>query len=141
MYRYENNKQKLTKSVCSVCGKIYNRVGNNVNVCLDCYDNDEERFRVLKYYIYENQGVTVDTVSKTLGIEPSHVLRYLRESKLEVTERDASRGLLRCKVCGKGIQSGEKCSDCNNSNNNLKGVSNRNYTNQNNKNNNKFRSK
>ncbi len=93
---------------CAKCNRIFAYVGNDL--CSRCAKNHEDDFKKVKDYLYDNPGATITEVSKETGVEKKQILRYLRESRIEIREEDNL--LLDCERCGKSIRIGRFCEQC-----------------------------
>lgn len=93
---------------CSKCGRVFSYKGSQV--CSRCASSDEDDFKKVKEYLYDNPGATVTEVSEETGVTEKQVLRYLRESRIEI--READNYLLDCERCGVPIKSGRFCDKC-----------------------------
>lgn len=95
---------------CRRCGKIFNYLGG-VPICQDCKKNDEEEFKRIKEYLYENPGASISQVSIALDVSIEKIKRYLKEGRLEIVGEDSNM-VLECEVCGKAIKTGRYCEMC-----------------------------
>lgn len=95
---------------CKECGKLFQYDGIS-KLCYRCRRKDEEDFRKVKDYIYDNQGATLTQVSEETGVSEDKILRYLREGRLEIVG-DNPGLLLDCERCGKAIRTGRYCDEC-----------------------------
>ena len=93
---------------CPRCNRIFAYRGNRL--CSRCLKNDEDDFKKVKEYLYNNPGATIVEVSEETGVEENQILRYLRESRIEIKEEDNL--LLDCERCGIPIRSGRFCDAC-----------------------------
>lgn len=93
---------------CTKCGRVFSY--NGVPICSRCSNTDEEDFKRVKEYLYDNPGATVMEVSEETGVSEKQILRYLRESRIEI--RDENNIFLDCERCGKPIKSGRFCDTC-----------------------------
>lgn len=93
---------------CDTCGKIYNSV-MGIKTCPVCLKIEEEKFRIIKDYIYANPGATIDEVSTELSVTKKTILRYLKEGRLETI---GDQKVLNCEHCGVPISYGKFCNDC-----------------------------
>ena len=94
---------------CKKCGKVF--AYNGHNLCPQCKKNEEEEFKIVKEYIYENPGADIQLVSQETGVEVKKILRYLREGKLEIREGNGNL-ILDCERCGTSIKTGRFCERC-----------------------------
>ena len=93
---------------CKKCGRAYAFAG--IDVCTRCATDDESDFRKVKEYLYDHPGSTVTEVSDETGVSERKILRYLRESRIEI--REDNNCLLHCERCDKSIRSGRFCDEC-----------------------------
>ncbi len=93
---------------CTKCGRVFSY--NGIPICARCSNNDEEEFKRVKDYLYDNPGATVMEVSQETDVTEKQILRYLREGRIEI--RDDSNLFLDCERCGKPIKSGRFCDVC-----------------------------
>jgi flagellar operon protein (TIGR03826 family) len=94
---------------CKECGKLFSSAGQKV--CPDCRSSEEEKFEIVKEYLWEHPNSTVIKVSKETGVEKELIIKFMREERL------AAEGLLidytlKCKRCGCEIKSGLFCDSC-----------------------------
>ncbi len=95
---------------CKECGKLFQYDGVN-KICYGCRKQDEEDFKRVKEFLYENPKETVTVVSEETEVCEEKILRYLRQGKLEITG-DSPGILLDCESCGKAIRTGRFCEKC-----------------------------
>lgn len=93
---------------CKKCNRIFQYKG--IEVCSRCASSDEDNFKKVKDYLYDNPGATIIEVSKETKVSEKEILRYLRESRIEI--READNLLLDCERCGVPIRSGRFCDSC-----------------------------
>jgi len=93
---------------CSKCGRVFAFTGSQV--CSRCSSSDEDDFKKVKEYLYDNPGASVFEVSQETGVAEKQILRFLRESRIEV--RESSNYILDCERCGTSIRSGRFCDKC-----------------------------
>ena len=68
---------------CRSCGKIFTYMGGQL-LCRKCRDIEEEQFKQVKEYLYENPGATITEVAMQLEISVKKIKQYLREGRLEI---------------------------------------------------------
>jgi len=95
---------------CRRCGKIFNYLGGPP-ICPVCKGLDEEDFKRIKEYLYDNPGASLSEVSNVLEISVEKIKGFLREGRLEIVGDDGNM-ILQCENCGKSIKSGRYCSEC-----------------------------
>ena len=93
---------------CEKCGRLFQSIAD-VKLCSRCRESDEDMFKVVREYVYDNPGATVVEVSQATNVPEKKILRFLREGKLE-TKGDAM--LIDCEKCGEPIASGRYCDRC-----------------------------
>jgi len=96
---------------CIRCGKVFAYTYNPV--CNKCLEKEEEEFKLVKEYIYENPGSTAYEVSEATGVSVEKIMKFLREERLELSSENANL-LLECESCGRPIKSGRYCEECKN---------------------------
>lgn len=95
---------------CKECGKLFQYDGIS-KLCYSCRKKDDEDFRRVKEFLYQNPKETITVVSEETEVSEDKILRYLREGKLEITG-DNSGILLDCESCGAAIRTGRYCEKC-----------------------------
>jgi flagellar operon protein (TIGR03826 family) len=95
---------------CKRCGKIFPYRG--VNVCNDCFDQEEKDFEDVKAYLEEHPGASTLEVSSKTDVEVRTITRFLREGRLEAEGIQVIDSDLTCDKCGKPIIMGRYCDDC-----------------------------
>ncbi|HHV95880.1 MAG TPA: MerR family transcriptional regulator, partial [Clostridiaceae bacterium] len=68
---------------CKRCGRIFNYIGG-VQLCPHCREEDEEDFKRIKRYLFENPKATVSEVASELNISIEKIKKFLREERLEI---------------------------------------------------------
>lgn len=93
---------------CERCGRMFQTIAG-IKICSRCRENDDEIYKVVKDYVYDNPGVTIDEVSAAVDVPEKMILKFLREGRLE-TQGEAM--LIECEKCGAPIKSGKFCNKC-----------------------------
>ncbi|MBM7615365.1 TIGR03826 family flagellar region protein [Alkaliphilus hydrothermalis] len=93
---------------CVKCGRAFAYKG--IDICNRCAHDDEADFKKVKEYLYDHPGATLQEVSEETEVSEKQILRYLRESRIEI--REESNCLLHCERCEKSIRSGRFCNEC-----------------------------
>ncbi len=94
---------------CPRCGKIFTYISRPI--CNSCLDMEENEFKVVKEYIYDNPGASISEVSAATEVSVEKIMRFLREERLEISS-DNSNLMLECERCGRAIKSGRFCENC-----------------------------
>ena len=79
-------------------------------ICSSCYELDEMDFKKIKEYLHTNPCAKIYEVVNALDMSVKKIKRYLRESRLEILEKN--NRFLFCEMCSKPIQSGKYCDEC-----------------------------
>jgi len=83
---------------------------NGSKLCARCLDNDEEDFKVVREYVYDNPGANIPEVAENTGVAEEKILKFLRQGKLIL--KDELSMVLDCERCGKPIKTGRFCEAC-----------------------------
>jgi len=94
---------------CPRCGKIFTYLGRPI--CSKCLENEENEFKVVKEYVYDNPGATISEVAQETEVTVEKIMRFLREERLEIKSENSNM-LLECERCGRAINSGRFCENC-----------------------------
>lgn len=95
---------------CVKCRRLFNYLGYGHFYCPMCRKSDEEDFKKVKDYIFENGVAPAMEVSEKTGISLERINQYLREGRLEIPE--GSPIFIKCEMCSVDIRSGRLCPDC-----------------------------
>lgn len=95
---------------CKKCGKIFNYLGGSP-ICPVCRQMDEDDFKRIKEYLYDNPKASLNQVSSELEISVEKIRRFLKDGRLEILS-DEGNMILDCESCGKSIKSGRYCPEC-----------------------------
>lgn len=94
---------------CEKCGRMFQSAAG-VKRCGRCRESDDDMYKVVREYIYDNPGATVPEVSEATDVPEKKILNFLREGRLE-TKGDTM--LIECEKCGDPIPTGKMCDKCN----------------------------
>lgn len=94
---------------CPRCGKIFTYIGRTI--CQNCMETEENEFKVVKEYIYDNPGATISEVAQETEVSVEKIMRFLREERLEIKSENSNM-ILECERCGRAINSGRFCEEC-----------------------------
>lgn len=95
---------------CRKCGKIFTYMGGSP-ICPACKQLDEEDFKRIKEFLYNNPGASLNHVSSELDISVEKIKRFLKDGRLEIVSEEGNM-FLECESCGKAIKSGRLCGEC-----------------------------
>ncbi len=93
---------------CPECGRIF--IGTGAEICSKCLEEEERQFEIVRKFLQDNPGVSVDYVCEETGITKERILRFLRQGRLLQAKLTGVE--LRCEVCGAIIFSGRVCDAC-----------------------------
>ena len=93
---------------CTTCGRIFNSV-MEIKRCPECRKKDETKFNMIREYLYDSPGATIEDVSENLDIARDKILHFLREGRLETM---GDHMVIQCEKCGESIHSGKYCEKC-----------------------------
>jgi flagellar operon protein (TIGR03826 family) len=96
---------------CQECGKVFASAGSKV--CSDCRQSEEEKFQLVKDYLWDHPNSTVPAVSEATGVEEKTIIKFIKEDRLQSEGLDIDYSL-ECKICGVKIESGIYCDSCRN---------------------------
>lgn len=94
---------------CKKCNRLFQYLSGPV-ICQNCKEDEEKIFKVVKEYIRENKGATIEEVSRETGASVSMIEKFLKQGRLEVAEGSPIE--TNCERCGKKIRSGKYCTSC-----------------------------
>ncbi|KXS48328.1 MAG: flagellar protein [Halanaerobium sp.] len=102
---------KMNLINCQECGKVFASAGSKV--CPDCRQSEEEKFELVKEYLWDHPNSTVPTVSEATGVKETMIIKFIKEDRLQSEGLDIEYSL-KCKTCGREIESGVYCDSCRN---------------------------
>jgi len=94
---------------CKSCGKLFNYL-NGPPLCTSCLKVLDEKFSVVKEYIYDHPGAGMQEVSDENEVTILQIQKWIREEKLSFSE-DSLVGI-ECENCGVIIRTGKYCPSC-----------------------------
>ncbi len=95
---------------CKMCGKLYNYIGGQTPICPTCQKLMDEKFSVVKQYIYDNPGASMQMVSEETEVPVKQIKIWVKEEKLSFSE--SSLIGVECEKCGALIRTGRFCNTC-----------------------------
>lgn len=94
---------------CKDCGKIFNYL-SGAPLCPACMKKLDDKYSIVKEYIYDNPGASIQQVSEENGVSVGQLKKWVREERLAFSE-DSLVGL-ECENCGTMIRTGRFCNRC-----------------------------
>lgn len=96
---------------CKSCGRLYNYFAGQI-FCPDCMSKLDEKFKLVKDYIYEHPHAGVQEISQEFEVAIPIIHRWIREERLSFAD-DSAIGIP-CEGCGVTIKTGRFCGKCKN---------------------------
>jgi len=93
---------------CKKCGRMFSSVNGQL-FCSKCRTSDEEDFKIVREYIYDNPDSTVVDVHEATEVAEEKILKFLRQGRLMLKGEGVG---LECERCGKSIITGRFCDKC-----------------------------
>lgn len=93
---------------CAKCGRMFS-ANMDQKFCEKCSVNDDELFKRVREYIYDNPSCSIPEVAEATEVEENLILKFLRQGKLELKGEGVGYG---CERCGISITSGRYCDKC-----------------------------
>jgi len=94
---------------CKKCGKLFNYIRSPI--CVECTDDDDKEFHLVKDYIYEHPKSNLSEISESTGVDNKVLLGFLREGRIAL--KTCSQ-YYTCARCGDQINTGVYCIKCKN---------------------------
>ncbi len=95
---------------CKKCGKLFSPKTNE-KVCPVCREEEEEKFKKVKEYLWDHPKASVEEVHEATGVEEELIIKFVKEDRLIAEGIDVDM-LLECERCGTQIKSGRFCQSC-----------------------------
>lgn len=91
---------------CIRCKQVFNMTDKPV--CPECIKNEERQFQVVKEFLEENRGSTLEEIVEATKVPVKRVQQFIKAGRLEGIEG----GGLKCARCGTLILKGKYCNKC-----------------------------
>ncbi len=65
---------------CKNCGTLFTSYGSKI--CPECTDKEEDEFRIVRDYIWDNPGGNMKQVSEATEVDLEKIMKWLREERL-----------------------------------------------------------
>lgn len=98
----------MTLKNCAKCGRMFAGEEHQKH-CSNCVENDDDLFKIVREYIYDNPDSTVKQTAEATEVSEEKILKFLRQGKLALKGDGVG---LDCERCGKNIPSGRFCDQC-----------------------------
>jgi flagellar operon protein (TIGR03826 family) len=94
---------------CKNCGKLFNYLAG-APICPACYKELDDKFSIVKEYIYNHPGAGMQEVSDENDVPIPQIQKWIREERLTFAEN--SMVGIECESCGVTIRTGRYCQSC-----------------------------
>lgn len=94
---------------CRSCTRLFNYIGGP-NICPQCRDELEKKYMVVKDFIRDNPGASIQTVADENDVSTQQIKQWIREERLEFAKD--STVTIECEKCGASIRTGRYCKAC-----------------------------
>lgn len=94
---------------CKYCKRLFNYI-TGLSICPACKEALEEKFKVVKDYLWENKGASIQQTAQDCEVPEMQIRQWLKEGRIELG-KDSAISLV-CRQCGEQIYSGEICDRC-----------------------------
>lgn len=96
--------------ICKECGGVMIFKGVGEYQCEKCKALDYDDYGKVRNYVEKHRGATAAETEAATNVTQRTIRHMLKEGRLQVTAD--SKVFLKCEMCGKNIQSGKLCTDC-----------------------------
>lgn len=94
---------------CRGCGRLFNYIGGTP-LCPACLKNLDDKFDMVKKYIYDNPSASIQQVSDENEVSIQQLNKWIREERLCFSENSVYG--IECENCGTMIRTGRFCQSC-----------------------------
>lgn len=94
---------------CKKCGTLFN-FEKGLPLCAGCLKEIDDKFPLVKQYIYDHPGVGIQQVSEENEIPTAVIKKWVKEERLAFAEGSALG--VECERCGRMILTGRFCEKC-----------------------------
>lgn len=94
---------------CRSCGRLFNYISGH-QICPNCKKVMDQKFEVVKQYLIDNPGATMQDVVENNDVTRRQVEIWVREERLSFSNVEGSE--IGCQRCGRPIVSGKFCPNC-----------------------------
>lgn len=96
---------------CAHCGRLFAKAYRPV--CNACYNEEEKQYEVVYKFIKKkaNREASLLEVSEATGVSEKTISRFVKEGRIRASQ--FPNLTYECESCGKGIQDGRMCEQCN----------------------------
>ncbi len=93
---------------CKKCGRMFSSEAG-VEFCSRCRTSEEDEFKIVREYIYNNPNSTINDVHEATEVAREKIMRFLKQGRLMLKETGIG---LECEKCGCAITKGRFCDSC-----------------------------
>lgn len=109
LVRVTKEEKRMDVRNCKDCGKLFNYL-SGPSLCPTCLKKLDEKFNVVKEYIYNHPGAGIQEVSEENEVSIPQIKQWVRDERLTFAE-DSLVGI-ECESCGVTIRTGRFCQSC-----------------------------
>lgn len=92
---------------CTWCGRVHSNTVRDL--CLTCYEKEEEEFLSVYDCVRECPGLGLSEISEKTGVKVSHILKFVRQGRLNSHNLNMA---LTCEICKVITKMGRICEEC-----------------------------
>ena len=96
---------------CEKCGQLFTYDGIH-KLCPNCREEEEDKFKKVKDYLWENPNSTINKVSEETGVDREIIVKFVKEDRLASEGLEIETEELKCERCGASISHGTLCDKC-----------------------------
>lgn len=90
------------QGICSACGTTFSKI--YVDLCGECMKDDDKRFALIRTYLKDNEGATINDISEATGLSRGDVARFESSGRLMRTGGGYSFKQDSCTCSGVGVR-------------------------------------
>ena len=95
---------------CIKCGKLFAPQAKE-KVCPVCREKEENEFKKVKEYLWDNPKATIEEVHEETGVDRDTIIKFVKEDRL-IAEGIEIDWDMECERCGEPISHGRFCASC-----------------------------
>lgn len=99
---------------CRECRRLFKSSIQGLEICPGCRQRENEKFSVVKDYVWCHRGCNINEVSVHCNVEEDLIRTWLKEERLDIIPDETGNSIppLECERCGKPIWKGRYCESC-----------------------------
>lgn len=76
----------MSRGICTVCQRFFEKQHLSQVKCKDCNDKDEEAYAKVREYLERHEGATVSDVMKDTGVALKTLDRFIAERRVYIID-------------------------------------------------------